>query len=89
MIHKKLLKLETELNGCFMEREKIIRGLLVAAVAKGNLLILGAPGAAKTAIAEALSRQLGGNFFSRLLTKVSAPEELFGPLCHRRAIIDA
>ena len=80
MIHKKLLKLETELNGCFMEREKIIRGLLVAAVAKGNLLILGAPGAAKTAIAEALSRQLGGNFFSRLLTKVSAPEELFGPL---------
>jgi MoxR-like ATPase len=80
MVHKKLLKLETELNGCFMEREEIIRGLLVTAVAKGNLLILGVPGAAKTAIAEALSKQLGGNFFSRLLTKVSASEELFGPL---------
>ncbi|WP_418626677.1 AAA family ATPase [Anaerosinus sp.] len=80
MIHKKLLKLETELNGCFLEREEIVRGLLVTAVAKGNLLILGAPGAAKTAIAEALSKQLGGKFFSRLLTKVSAPEELFGPL---------
>lgn len=80
MINKKLLKLETELNGCFMEREEIVRGLLVTAVARGNMLILGAPGAAKTAIAETLSRQLGGNFFSRLLTKVSAPEELFGPL---------
>ena len=66
MTHKKLLKLENELNGCFMEREEIVRGLLVTAVAKGNLLILGAPGAAKTAIAEALSRQLSGNFFSRL-----------------------
>ena len=80
MINKKLLKLEMELNGCFMEREEIVRGLLVTAVARGNMLILGAPGAAKTAIAETLSRQLGGNFFSRLLTKVSAPEELFGPL---------
>ena len=80
MMNKKFLKLETELNGCFMEREEIVRGLLVTAVARGNMLILGAPGAAKTAIAETLSRQLGGNFFSRLLTKVSAPEELFGPL---------
>ena len=80
MLNKKFLKLETELNGCFMEREEIVRGLLVTAVARGNMLILGAPGAAKTAIAETLSRQLGGNFFSRLLTKVSAPEELFGPL---------
>ncbi len=80
MIHKKLLKLENELNGGFLEREEIVRGLLVTAVSKGNLLILGAPGAAKTAIAETLSKQLGGKFFSRLLTKVSAPEELFGPL---------
>ncbi len=80
MLNKKFLKLETELNGCFMEREEIVRGLLVTAVARGNMLILGAPGAAKTAIAETLARQLGGNFFSRLLTKVSAPEELFGPL---------
>ena len=63
-----------------MEREAIIRGLLIATIAKGNILLLGAPGAAKTAIAERLSNQLGGSFFSRLLTKVSAPEELFGPL---------
>lgn len=80
MGNKKLLILEKELNACFMEREEIIRGLLVTAVARGNILILGAPGAAKTAIAEILSQQFGGIFFSRLLTKVSSPEELFGPL---------
>ncbi len=80
MGNKKLLMLEKELNRCFMEREEIVRGLLVTAVARGNILILGAPGAAKTAIAEVLSQQFGGTFFSRLLTKVSSPEELFGPL---------
>lgn len=35
---------------------------------------------AKTAVAECLAKQLDGVFFSRLLTKVSSPEELFGPL---------
>jgi len=76
----KFLQLERELNQHFVEREDIIRGLLVAAIARGNMLILGPPGTAKTALAEMLSQQLGGRFFSRLLTRVSSPEELFGPL---------
>ena len=80
VINKKFIALEQELNQCFMEREEVIRGLLVATISKGNILILGAPGGAKTAIAECLAKQLGGVFFSRLLTKVSAPEELFGSL---------
>jgi MoxR-like ATPase len=80
MLNKKLLKLENELKACFLERDDIIRGLLVAAIARGNLLILGPPGTAKTALSEMLCGQLNAKFFSRLLTKVSAPEELFGPL---------
>ena len=80
MINKKILKLERELNAYFLERDEIIRGLMVAAIAKGNLLILGPPGTAKTALSEMLCGQLNAKFFSRLLTKVSAPEELFGPL---------
>ena len=79
-MNKEFLKLEQELCQHFQERHEVIRGLLVAAIAKGNMLILGPPGTAKTALAETLSHQLGGRFFSRLLTKVSAPEELFGPL---------
>lgn len=82
-MNKKFLQLEKEFNGCFLEREEITRGLMVATIAQGNILILGAPGAAKTALAETLAKQLGGNFFSRLLTKVSAPEELYGPLSLR------
>ena len=79
-MNKAFLQLEQELCQHFQERHEVIRGLLVAAIAKGNMLILGPPGTAKTALAETLSHHLGGRFFSRLLTKVSAPEELFGPL---------
>jgi len=80
MINKKILKLECELNAYFLERDEIIRGLMVATIARGNLLILGPPGTAKTALCDMLCGQLNAKFFSRLLTKVSSPEELFGPL---------
>jgi MoxR-like ATPase len=79
-VNQKFLALEKELKCLYFEREEIIRGMLVALIARGNLLMLGPPGTAKTDLAQRLCSQLGGNFFARLLTKVSAPEELFGPL---------
>jgi len=80
MLSKKFQQLERELSQYFVERDDVIRGLIVAAIARGNMLILGPPGTAKTALAETLSEHLGGKFFARLLTRVSAPEELFGAL---------
>lgn len=79
-VHKKFLALEAELRSRFFEREEVVRGLLVALVARGNVLVLGPPGTAKTDLAQTICGQVGGKFFARLLTKVSAPEELFGPL---------
>ena len=79
-MHKKFLALEAELRGRFFERDEVVRGLLVALVARGNVLVLGPPGTAKTDLAQTICGQIGGKFFARLLTKVSAPEELFGPL---------
>ncbi len=79
-MHKKFMTLNNELQNRYFEREEVIRGMMVALIARGNLLILGPPGTAKTDLAQTLCGQLGGRFFSRLLTKVSAPEELFGPL---------
>lgn len=79
-MNQKFLALEKELKNIYFERDEIIRGMLVALIARGNLLVLGPPGTAKTDLAQKLCSQLGGNFFARLLTKVSAPEELFGPL---------
>ena len=79
-INQKFLSLEQELKGQFLERDEIVRGLMIGLVARGNVLVLGPPGTAKTDLAQTLCNQLGGKFFARLMTKVSAPEELFGPL---------
>lgn len=79
-MNNKFLTLEKELKEQYFEREDVVRGMMVAMIARGNVLVLGPPGTAKTDLAQCLCTQLHGKFFSRLLTKVSAPEELFGPL---------
>lgn len=79
-MNNKFLTLEKELKDQYFEREDVVRGMMVAMIARGNVLVLGPPGTAKTDLAQCLCNQLHGKFFSRLLTKVSAPEELFGPL---------
>jgi len=74
-------KLEQELNSIYLERQNEIKGVLVATVARANILFIGERGAAKTALAESTCKQIdGANYFQRLLTRVSAPEELFGAL---------
>jgi len=71
---------ESALNAQFAERTEIIHGLFVALVAKQNLVLLGPPGAAKTALAQAFAEAIGMKYWATLLTRFSTPEELFGPL---------
>lgn len=73
--------LTTRLRGRFVERETVIDGLVCAALAGEHMLLLGPPGTAKSALARALCGAIGGaNYFEWLLSKFSAPEELFGPI---------
>ncbi|MCL6443702.1 MAG: AAA family ATPase [Alicyclobacillus sp.] len=68
------------LQGQFKEREDVVEGLITALVAQVHVLLIGAPGTAKSAITVALSGLIEGcNYFQWLLTKFSTPEELFGP----------
>lgn len=75
----KLLALRDELRQTFLERGELIDGAIAALLSAQNLLIIGPPGTAKSMLADELCRRIeGADYFQWLLTRFTAPEELFG-----------
>lgn len=71
----------SEMQGLFYERNHIIKASWAALLAKQHMLLLGVPGTAKSQVVQELcSRIQDANYFEWLLTRFSAPEELFGPV---------
>lgn len=75
---KKFNSLEGEMNGKYLNRRGEIHGLFVTLLARGNMILLGKPGTAKTDMVMTLAKQINGRYFETLLTRTSAPEELWG-----------
>ena len=76
-----LASLRSALRARFVERDRVVDGLLIALLARQHVLLLGPPGTAKSLLARTLCASLeGARFFEWLLTKFSTPEELFGPV---------
>lgn len=77
---KKFHKVDEVLSQFFVERDEEIHSILIAALTGENLLLLGAPGTAKSYLASSFNQLISGaTFFFQLLTKFTTPEELFGP----------
>lgn len=77
----RLKRLLWVLGDGLIERDTPIRLALLAALSGEHVLLIGPHGTAKSVLARKLHRVFrGGQYFERLLTKFSVPEELFGPL---------
>src|SRR5437764_10164301 len=64
----------------FIDKQEIIRLLLISAVAGEHLLLVGPPGTAKSALVRLFARLIDARYFEYLLTRFTEPNELFGPV---------
>lgn len=80
-LKERLRALRDHLLTDLIERDTPVRLALLAALAGEHLLLLGPPGTAKSELARRLRAAFrDANYFERLLTRFTVPEELFGPL---------
>ena len=76
----KINQIGVELNNAFVEREDIIKNMLLSLITNSNVLLYGAPGTAKSLLTQELcSRIEGGNYFQWMLNKTTDPSEILGP----------
>lgn len=59
-------------------REQLAELIVLAAVAREHLLVIGPPGTGKSAVVRRVARALGGGYFEYLLGRFTEPSELFG-----------
>jgi len=81
MLKSRIQQLLQQISQSLIERDEALRLLMLAALAGEHLLLIGPPGTAKSELARRLRLAFEeGEYFERLLTRFSVPEELFGPL---------
>ncbi len=70
--------LTTELSRVVIGTESTVEALLIALIARGHLLVQGAPGLGKTLLAKSLARALGGQFKRIQGTADLMPSDIIG-----------
>ena len=64
----------------FLDKQEIIRLMLVSAIAGEHMVIVGPPGTAKSAMVGMFAKLVDARYFEYLLTRFTEPNEIFGPV---------
>jgi MoxR-like ATPase len=78
-IRSKLLRLEQELNQIFLERQELIRVIILSLLTRQHTLVFGKHGAAKSSLIRAVASALTCGCFSIQLGKDTTESQVFGP----------
>jgi MoxR-like ATPase len=68
----------------FVDREPVAELIVLAAVAREHMLLIGPPGTAKSAIVRRVAHSFDGAYFEYLLGRFTEPSEIFGPIDLKR-----
>jgi MoxR-like ATPase len=68
------------LNAAFLDKQEVIRLLIVSAIAGEHMILVGPPGTAKSALIRSFAQLVDARYFEYLLTRFTEPNELFGPV---------
>jgi len=77
---KRVIELHNKLNSIVIGHEDMTKAILVAAVAREHVVILGPPGTAKSYTIHAFAKLVNASFYQYLLTKFTTFDEIFGPV---------
>jgi MoxR-like ATPase len=64
----------------FLDKQELIRLLIISVVAGEHMVVVGPPGTAKSALVRMFAKLIDARYFDYLLTRFTEPNELFGPV---------
>jgi MoxR-like ATPase len=64
----------------FLDKQEVVRLMLISVVAGEHMLLIGPPGTAKSAMVRLFAKLIDARYFEYLLTRFTEPNELFGPV---------
>ena len=67
-----------------VERETLVELVVLSAVAREHMLVIGPPGTGKSEAVRRIARRLRGRYFEYLLGRFTEPSEIFGPVDLRK-----
>ena len=68
------------LDRSFLDKQEIIRLMIISVIAGEHMVLVGPPGTAKSALIRLFARLVDARYFEYLLTRFTEPNELFGPV---------